>query len=85
MSASRTWGSHICKIEPAKEATAEFPSIGPTYGNIFATRDFGTPAERHPNLFAVFEASAKQFADRPCLGKRIDGKGPYVWESYKVC
>ena len=74
----------IYEVRQGKSGVGDTPSIGPTYGNVLATKGYEAPADKCKNLFEVFESSVKIYADRPCLGRRINGQGPYVWETYKV-
>ena len=84
MASKGKFGGYLAETEPSKPAHADKPSISAAYGNSLSTSDFQAPAQGCTNLFEVFEASVKRFPDRPCLGKRIDGQGDFVWESYKV-
>ena len=78
------FGGFLTETERSKPATGDAPSISPAYGNSLTTSDYESPAQSCTNLFEVFEASVERYPGRPCLGKRIDGKGEFVWESYKV-
>lgn len=60
------------------------PSVGPTLRAVAAKDGFQNAPGNPTNLYEVFENSVKRFGDRPCLGKRIDGKGAFVFETYKV-
>jgi len=60
------------------------PSVGPTLRVLAAKDGFQNAPGNPTNLHEVFENAVNKFGDRPCLGRRIDGKGPFVFETYKV-
>jgi hypothetical protein len=60
------------------------PTVGPTLRAVAAEDGFQDAPGNPKNLCEVFENSVKRFGDRPCLGRRIDGIGEFVFETYKV-
>lgn len=68
------------EVAPAKIEAV--PPVGPTPRALAAKDGFQYPPGNPTNLHKVFENAVKKFGDRPCLGKRIDGKGPFSFETY---
>lgn len=77
-------GSRLVEVAPGKSGGADSPSVSPIYRSALASNGFRPQKDDARSLFEVFENSVRAFPDRPCLGRRINGTGPYVWESYKV-
>lgn len=81
---SEKFGGYLFETSKGHSGSDNAPSVSPTYGNTIATKGYPAPADKCKNLFEVFDTSVKLYGDRPCLGKRINGKGEYVWETYQV-
>lgn len=79
-----SYGEYIVEVEPGKPGIGDKPSVGPAYGNSMAVKGFSAPIDACKNLYDAFQSSVNRFGASPCLGKRIDGKGEFVWETFKV-
>lgn len=84
MGDEKKFGGLLHETRPGANGIGDAPSVSPTYGHVLANKGYSAPADKCKNLFEVFDASVKLYGDRPCLGKRINGKGEFVWETYKV-
>lgn len=80
--ASKMRGKYIVEVAPGTAGTADKVAVGPEYRNVLAEKEFSTFEET--SLADAFARSVAAHPDTPCLGKRINGKGPFVWATYKV-
>lgn len=75
-------GKYIYEAAPSVPGSDALPSIGPTYRNVKAKDGFTRPAVN--TLYEAFQSSVEKYGDNDCLGRRLNGEGPFIFESYKV-
>ena len=75
-------GKYVVEVAPGTAGTADKPAVGPEYRNKLAEKGYSKFDET--SLADAFSRSVAKHPDKPCLGRRIDGKGPFVWATYKV-
>lgn len=74
----------LAEVVPPQPAKDGLPATGPTYRPIYA-KDGVPPLEGISTCYDSFQASARKFPTRPCLGYRpiVDGKAqPYEYMTY---
>ena len=84
MAEPKMFGKYQYQTEPGTAAAIGKPSRGPVYRFIAAQQGFTELPSNLHSLYEVFQQSVTQHPDNDCLGRRVDGKGEFVFESYRV-
>ena len=84
MAEPKMFGKYMYETEPGIAAANGKPSKGPVYRFVAAQQGFTELPSNLHSLYEVFQQSVTQYPDNDCLGRRVDGKGEFVFESYRV-
>ena len=77
-------GKYLYETQPGTAAADGKPSRGPVYRFVAAQQGFTELPSNLHSLYEVFQQSVTHYPDNDCLGRRVDGKGEFVFESYRV-